>query len=169
MQRIVITAAMLRGMGVCREQYKLFKRTFPEGCAVTRRNARKAMRTELDLEWFAVHFLGGVPRDRFLHARSEAIKREAIKGRRAWNAYGKAVEVAKERKWKAIDGSGARDVKKIAAEVEKCSKAKRTARVKYQKKCIAARKERDEKIGIALVDAIRLQDKLERSKTRGER
>ena len=53
-----ITALELRSMGACEKQILTFEREWPEGCAITRRNALRAAELNLDIgfltdEWAA--------------------------------------------------------------------------------------------------------------------
>jgi hypothetical protein len=52
-----IIAQFLHETGACPEDLKLFKRTFPRGCVLNKRNLRIALNKGLGILWFVEHFL----------------------------------------------------------------------------------------------------------------
>jgi hypothetical protein len=54
---MIITAQMLRDKGACSDQVAQFAELFPYGTRVNLRACRRAAKEELDLDWFADHFL----------------------------------------------------------------------------------------------------------------
>ena len=65
----MITAGMLREHNACTEQYKLFCKTWPDGCKVTLKDCKKAVRLGFDIDWAAQHLLGKAE----LEAYNEAV------------------------------------------------------------------------------------------------
>ena len=53
-----ITADMLSEHNACTEQYKLFCKTWPDGCKVTLKDCKNAVRLGFNIDWAAQHLLG---------------------------------------------------------------------------------------------------------------
>ena len=85
-----ITAAMLVEKGACHEQVVRFRAEWPDGAAVTIRNARKAVALGLDLDWLANEMLTAPALEAYEKATAPA--REACEKATApaWEAYEKA-------------------------------------------------------------------------------
>jgi hypothetical protein len=52
-----ITAKMLQKQGACQEQVDLFRKEWPQGAVVNKKNALRAVELGLDIRWVAVKFL----------------------------------------------------------------------------------------------------------------
>ena len=72
-----ITADMLSEHNACTEQYELFCRTWPDGCKVTLKDCKKAVRLGFDIDWAAQHLLG--------KAELEAYREAIAPARKAYN------------------------------------------------------------------------------------
>ena len=70
-----ITAAMLVEKGACHEQVVRFRAEWPDGAAVTIRNARKAVALGLDLDWLANEMLTAPAREAYEKAKAPALVR----------------------------------------------------------------------------------------------
>ena len=73
----MITAGMLREHNACTEQYKLFCMTWPDGCKVTLKDCKNAVRLGFDIDWAAQHLLG--------KAELEAYREAIAPARKAYN------------------------------------------------------------------------------------
>ena len=80
-----ITADMLSEHNACTEQYKLFCKTWPDGCKVTLKDCKKAVRLGFNIDWAVQHLLGKAE----LEAYNEAFAT-------AWKAYDEAVDPARK-------------------------------------------------------------------------
>jgi len=56
MAAIIITKSIIIKAGACEQQRKLFSKTFPDGCTITRKNIIKAFAVGLEVEWIANKF-----------------------------------------------------------------------------------------------------------------
>ncbi len=55
-----ITADWLEKQSACPFQLSEFRRLFPTGATITKKNIMRASRGKLDLDWFIYHVLGNV-------------------------------------------------------------------------------------------------------------
>ena len=69
-----ITADMLSEHNACTEQYELFCRTWPDGCKVTLKDCKKAVRLGFDIDWAAQHLLGKAELEAYNEAVATALK-----------------------------------------------------------------------------------------------
>ena len=81
----MITAGMLREQLACTVQYKLFCMTWPDGCKVTLKDCKNAVRLGFNIDWAVQHLLGKAE----LEAYNEAFAT-------AWKAYDEAVDPARK-------------------------------------------------------------------------
>ena len=90
----MITADMLREQLACTGQYNLFCRTWPDGCKVTLKDCKNAVRLGFDIDWAAQHLLGKAELKAYYEAVALAQKEydEAIAPAR--KAYHEAVAPA---------------------------------------------------------------------------
>ena len=70
----MITADMLSEHKACTVQYKLFCRTWPDGCKVTLEDCKKAVRLGFDIDWAARCLLGKAELEAFDEAVALAQK-----------------------------------------------------------------------------------------------
>ena len=70
----MITADMLSEHKACTVQYKLFCRTWPDGCKVTLEDCKNAVRLGFDIDWAAQHLLGKAELEAFDEAFAPAQK-----------------------------------------------------------------------------------------------
>ena len=103
----MITADMLSEHKACTVQYKLFCRTWPDGCKVTLEDCKNAVRLGFDIDWAVQHLLGKAELKAYYEAVALAQKEydEAIAPARkayneaiypAWKAYDEAVAPARK-------------------------------------------------------------------------
>ena len=87
----MITAGMLREQLACTVQYKLFCRTWPDGCKVTLKDCKNAVRLGFDIDWAAQHLLGKAELD----AYHEDVATE-------WKAFYEAVDPARKEYYESV-------------------------------------------------------------------
>ena len=81
--RKCVTAAMLRAWHACESQVRVFEAEWPQGAALTLRNARRAAVLGLDLNWLARQVLTPSA----LAARASALATYCVARAPAWAAY----------------------------------------------------------------------------------
>ena len=85
-----ITAAMLEKHGAREEEVKVFRREWPKGAVVNKKNALRAVELELDVGWLATNLLSVAVWALYRKARdaASAAYRKAVDA--AWSQYQKA-------------------------------------------------------------------------------
>ena len=134
----MITADMLSEHKACTGQYELFCRTWPDGCKVTLKDCKKAVRLGFNIDWAVQHLLGKAE----LEAYHEAVAP-------AWKAYNDAIAPA----LKAFDEAVAparKAYNEATAPARKAfDEAVATARKAFDEAIAPARKVYDEMVAIA--------------------
>lgn len=110
----MITPKLLRQYGACEAQYEVFKSEWPRGCAVTIKNALRAVELDLDLNWLAMVLFRGAIRTTYIQdtaptriayekAHDAAWYRYVNAHDAAWNAYAMTGKINLEEYGQALD------------------------------------------------------------------
>ena len=92
----MITADMLSEHKACTGQYELFCRTWPDGCKVTLKDCKKAVRLGFDIDWAAQHLLGKAELEAYNEAVATARKAYYEAVAPAQKAYNEATAPAQK-------------------------------------------------------------------------
>ena len=138
----MITAGMLREQLACTVQYELFCRTWPDGCKVTLKDCKKAVRLGFDIYWAARRLLGKAELKTFDEAVATARKAYYEAVAPAQKAYNEATAPAQ----KEFDEAA-------ALALNAYDEAVAPARKAYEEAVAPARKAFDEAKVIAFYEA----------------
>ena len=92
----MITADMLSEHKACTEQYKLFCKTWPDGCKVTLEDCKNAVRLGFDIDWAARRLLGKAELEAYDEAIAPAQKEYEEAFAPVQKAYDEAVALAQK-------------------------------------------------------------------------
>ena len=92
----MITADMLSEHKACTEQYKLFCKTWPDGCKVTLEDCKNAVRLGFDIDWAARRLLGKAELEAYDEAIAPAQKEYEEAFAPVQKAYDEAVATARK-------------------------------------------------------------------------